>query len=636
MKLKIAQVIGLNTDQRAAQVRSAVRDDNSFLAVLLLDSDDAFTKGRQVLSELEDFYFEFEGAVAEKFKATFEKAEEKLSKEIDFELCLAAVSGKVLYIIGKGQVEVYLKRADKLSSLLSVGAPSQLISGFIAAGDRLLLSTKSLITLLGSEIDKTLSLPIETFEEEIEGRIGVSGLENHGLAALAVEVIPSAPLSEEMVGEEDLQITSLSSDQPEQKIDQEYPSRPVILLQTVLQKMAMFLGRLRGYFPRSGRGRLILAVALIVVIASGLGYKYKLSRDQERKLQFNKILQEAKDDFNAAKGLSSLNPAEAKFKLDGARDKVNKALMIKPKDTEAENLKKQIEQDSSSILQQSSVSDFPEFLDLDLVKKNFHAEQLSLSSGKLLILDPAVKTLVVVDLAKKSNQILAGSEQLGDALFASLNGGLALVYSKDKGILKIDTTNQKLSTVAKKDSGWGEIKDIYGFAGNVYLLDSGNSATHSTDAQGRTEQSRSATSSGQIWKYLPTSEGYSDKREYLTKNTKVDFTGVLRMQIESSIYVLKTGGEILRFTRGAKDNFSLGGLDKGVKDPKSFFTSSDTDNLYLLDSGNSRVLILTKTGSYKGQITGNRFATATDLVVDEKGKKVYLLEGSRIYTVDLK
>ena len=108
------------------------------------------------------------------------------------------------------------------------------------------------------------------------------------------------------------------------------------------------------------------------------------------------------------------------------------------------------------------------------------------------------------------------------------------------------------------------------------------------------------------------------------------------MQIESSIYVLKKGGEILRFTKGDKDNFSYSGLPSLVKDPKSFFVSSDTDNLYLLDSGNSRLLILTETGSYKGEISGEKFAQASDLVVDEKGKKVYLLDGNKIYTIDLK
>lgn len=609
MKLKIAQVIGLNTDQKAAQVISSVREgDNGFLAVLELISDDAFTKGRQALSELEDFYAEFEGGAAEKLNASFKEAEKRFGGSVSgWSLCLAAVSGKALYLIGKGTVEVYLKRADKLSPLLSAGTPSQLISGFLQDEDRIFLSTSSLVAFLGLEMEKSLSLPIETFEEEVGSKIGASDLENQGLAALVVEV-----------SGENLEISPLpvkDTDLPAQieQVSGDYP--------TILSRILNLSRRFGSYFPKTGRGRLTVAIVLIVVIALGAGYKYKSSRDQQKQLQFTQALQEAKDDFSAAKAIASLNPTEAKNKLDLAKDKVNKALSLKPNDGEAQNLKKQLEQESSSILQASSISDFPVFLDMDLVKKNFRASQMSLSGDKLLLLDPGVKTLVVVDLVKKSNQILAGSEQLGDASLASLNGGLSFIYSADKGVLRVDTANSKLSVVSKKDSEWGEIKDIYGFAGNVYLLDSGK---------------KEAPNEGQIWKYLPTSDGYSDKRSYLGKDTKADFSGVLRMQIESSVYVLKNGGEILRFTRGDKDNFSLGGLDKGVKDPKSFFISSDTDNLYVLDSGNARLLILTKTGSYKGQISGDKFTTAADLVVDEKNKKVYLLEGSKIYSVDLK
>ncbi|MDP3758197.1 MAG: hypothetical protein Q8Q86_00605, partial [Candidatus Daviesbacteria bacterium] len=386
-----------------------------------------------------------------------------------------------------------------------------------------------------------------------------------------------------------------------------------LFFKDILNQALDLFRKLKSYFPRSGRGRLAVAAILIVIIALGAGYQYKSGRDRVKKLQLIQTLQEAKDDFNAAQGLASLNPLEAKKKLDSAKDKVNSALSLKPNDTEAQNFKNQIEKESSSILQELSISQFPLFLDLSLIKKNFRAVQMSLSGEKLLLLDPVSKTLVVVDLTKKSNQILAGSEQLGDASFASLNGGLAFIYSKDKGILRIDTTNSKITAVSKQDSEWGEIKDLYGFGSNVYLLNS-----------------------GQVWKYVATSDGYSGKREYLSKTTTADFSNALRMQIESSVYALKSGGEILRFTKGDKDNFSYAGLPSGVKDPKSLFTSSDVDNLYLLDSGNSRILILTKTGSYKGQITGDKFATATDLVVDEAGKKVYLLDGSKIYSVDLK
>ena len=110
MKLTATQVIGLNTDQKAAQVASLIRDgDNAFFAVLDLTCDDAFTKGRQILSELSDFYFEFEGSASEKLNATFEEAGKKFPVE-EYSILLSGISGKVLYLISKGSVEVYLKR----------------------------------------------------------------------------------------------------------------------------------------------------------------------------------------------------------------------------------------------------------------------------------------------------------------------------------------------------------------------------------------------------------------------------------------------------------------------------------------------------------------------------------------------
>lgn len=613
MKFNVTQVIGLNTDQKAAQVISELREGETyFFAVLDLACDDAFTKGRQVLSDLADFYFDYEGTPAERLNATFEESKKRLPFE-EFSLLLSSISGKILYLIGKGGVEVYLKRLDKLSPLLSVGAASQLISGFLQADDRLLLGTSSLIAFLGQDLEKSLNLSLETFEEELSDRIGASDLENQGLAALLVEAQQEESIKLPPLQPEQGSLSALEAS-VFQDTTRQY-NNSVLSVKKSLAKLLNFLWSQKKYFPKSGRGRLVIAAILIVIIILGVGFKVLASKEAQKQADFKVFLQGAKDDFSAAKSLATLDPADAKNKLDSSKDKLSKALILKPNDTDAQSFKKQVEGESSSILLQSNVSDFPVFLDLDLIKKNFRANQISMSNGKLLALDPGVKTLVVVDLAKKSNQILAGSEQLGDAMLVSLNGQSAFVYSKDKGVLKIDITNSKLSVVIKKDPNLGEIRDIFGFGGNIYLLD---------------------TVKSQIWKYIATSDGYSDSREYLSKDTKVDLSNSLKMQIESSIYVLKNGGEILRFTRGDKDNFSIGGLDKNIKNPKSFYVSSDTDNLYLLDSGNSRLLILTKTGVYKGQITGGKFATATDLVVDEAGKKVYLLDGSKIYAVDLK
>ena len=172
MKLKVAQVVGLNTDQKAAQVYSSIQNaENAFFALLVLECDDAFTKGRQTLSELGDFYFDFEGTPSEKLTASSKTISEKLKDVAQFDFILASVSGKVLYILGKGLVEVYLKRDGKIQQLLSVGSPQDLISGFLEVEDRMLFATKNLTTYLADDLTNALDLPIEEFEEDISNRI---------------------------------------------------------------------------------------------------------------------------------------------------------------------------------------------------------------------------------------------------------------------------------------------------------------------------------------------------------------------------------------------------------------------------------------------------------------------------------
>lgn len=594
MKLKAAQVIGLNTDQKAAQVLHSEGDgENAFFGLINLESDDAFTRGRQTLSEISDAYFDFEFSPSQKLSEAFKLIVEKLQDAANFDLVLSSVSGKALYLIGRGEVEVYLKRDAKVSQLLSVGAPADLISGFLQKGDRIFFATKNLTTHLSGDIPKIMDLSTDSFEEEISNRVSSGGFEKDGLSGLLLEI------SQDNEKKENEIIPLL--DQEEKA---EYSKGGV------LEKLV----KVYQFIPKTNKGKLILGIVLILIIVTGVSFQFKAARDRTKSEQFDQALAQARNDFDAAKGLSSLNPKESKSKLDSAINNLNKALSLKAENTQALDLKNQISQQASSILQQFSVSEFPLFLDPGLIKKGFSADKMSLSVGEILLLDSNTETLIAINLSKKSNRILAGESQLGKAEYASINGEMAFVYSYDKGIIRVDS-NKEIATVAKTDEDWGKITDITAFASNIYLLD---------------------TTKGQIWKYLPTTDGYSDKREYLTKATKADLANAIRVQIESSVYVLLKDGQLLRFTRGEKDNFSYDGLPSGVKDPKSFFVSSDSDNLYLLDSGNSRVLILTKIGGYKGQINGSKFATSTDLVVDEKGKKVYLLEGSKIYTVDLK
>ena len=587
--IKIARVVGINTDQKAAlSSYSSGEGENTFLAILELVCDDAFTRGRQLLAEIADNYFDSESSPAQSLTEAAETLKTKLSDTETFSFLLAGLSGKALYLIGEGGVSAKLYRSITLSPLdLSSG---QLVSGFLEEGDRVVLSTQSLVEFLGPELESSMQLPLTEWEEDMTEKL--RGEEAPIQAGLMLDF-----------GEKETEAPGLTLGP---------------LPQTTRRKINIHLPnpvKLLKVFPKSGKGRLILAGLLILALGLGVGYQINISRDRESTKQFNELFEIAKGDFDAAKGLANLDPAASKARLTSAKDSLNKALAIKPGNSEAANLKTQIEKEEAQILQQFEVPKLPEFLDLGLIKDGFKADTLSLSVGKLLLLDKNAGSLVSVDLKTKSHSVLAGKDALGSAESASVNGDNTFIYSGDKGIVKVVISDKKATSVAKKDDEWGNIVDLAGFASNVYLLDAGKN---------------------QIWKYLATSSGFSDKREYLISDTKADFSNAIRMQIESSIYVLSKGGEILRFTRGAPDNFSLGGLDKGILDPKSIFVSSDTDSFYILDSGNKRLVITTKTGAYKAQYQAEEFGIASDLVVDEKEKKVYVLENNKVYTMDLK
>lgn len=296
---------------------------------------------------------------------------------------------------------------------------------------------------------------------------------------------------------------------------------------------------------------------------------------------------------------------------------------FKPKLQNSSSSQSQSDQKPTEDPKIHQLSDFPLFLSLDLIKKDFSTQRFSYSLQKALLLDDKEKTLVSLDLNSKKNTILAGRKQLGEAQFASLNGANAFVYSEDKGILKIDTENQNVVTVAKPDPEWGKISDIFGFGGNVYALDS---------------------LKNQIWKYFPTTSGYSEKNAYLKEGQNLNFAGATRLVIDYSVWVLKPEPEVFRFTSGNSDNFSVGGLEKHLQKLNSFYVgeggdegpTSENSFAYFLDSENSRLVVLKKNGQYEAQYTGDKFKTASDFAVDEQTKKLYLLESGKIYQIDLK
>ena len=618
--LKTAKVVGLNSDTDAALAQVFSSDGLNLFIITSCSFDDAFTKTRQVLFDAQEIFASTEGSVSEKLSKTLSFIQQALSEAENLQVLVAVVcvdpAGSVFYLQSIGSdLVTYLLRDGNRNDLGSM-SEGTLVSGMLKPGDRVVMATKSLVELLDGDSGSLSRFPIENLEDEVAAHLPEA--DPYPVAAIVAEV-------EAVVEPETENIRT------EEKIASSFENH-MNFKETAGQLGKSLVGRL----PHSRKGIAIFIVVVAALALAGLFFNAQSKKDSEILANFEGRLKVASEEYSKAQSLKDSDSPAALNSLTSAKSTVDDALKIKPQDGRALDLKRQIEEGSGDVMKIYQMGDFPLWLDLDLIKKGLVAKRMSLSLGNLLILDETTAALVEVGITNKSQQILAGQEKLGEAKLASLNGEIAWVYSEDKGMVKIDTKSKEAKVSIKKDDDWGRIVEIFGFASNVYLLDSGNPSARSTNAQVRAEQGRSTAGSGQIWKYVPVVLGYADKQAYFKEGVKANLSDVKRMQIDSSVWVLRGGGEILKFTQGSPDFFSLSGLDKPVRDPKSFYVSDTTDDLYLLDSGNNRLLVMDKKGVYKAQYQSDKFGSLSDLVVDEKRKKAYLLDGSKIYVMELK
>lgn len=145
--------------------------------------------------------------------------------------------------------------------------------------------------------------------------------------------------------------------------------------------------------------------------------------------------------------------------------------------------------------------------------------------------------------------------------------------------------------------------------------------------------------SKQIYKYERLNNRYGVPSEY---NVNGDLTGALDMAIDGSVYILKEGGTLLKLFRGESQPFVIRQAPTGLlKDATKLYKVTDR-NFYILDPVHARVVVLSDGGatgesSYIKQyvIEGEQVGTLKDLYVDPDEARLYVMDETHIYSVDL-
>ncbi len=523
--------------------------------------------GKEFFNSLEAEYFTLETKNLATIKEAIRLASEKLTldEQIQTSLVIASLINNVLYVFGQNHGKVFLKRNDKLGTILDAkGSSFSSASGFLQDNDGVVLATDQFNQLVSpntlkdalsadpSEAAETLSLKVHNQEEGGASAVIFNYKEpqvENSLDAQTLEETPQKKLSP-LFG----------------KILAALPTLHLPLKINIFQHTPALNHRKKVFLTVA----CMLAVALILSI----GFTLKRQVDEKTKTLFNQIVVPAQKKIEEGENLVDLNKNLARDDFMQAQKLLAQG---KSKFSKGSNEQKQID---------------------ELLRKV--NEKLSLVSGIQSVQATAVeadKSILLATETKNSSALSFTQDEKN-------------VYGIDQNsIFSIDKKNQTKKTIIKNDNFWSSPAGLGVYSGYPYVLDK---------------------KIGQVLKFVSA----ASPANYFS--SAQDLSKAASLSIDGSVWILFQDGNIKKFTKGKVDEFVISGLDTLLANPTKIFTNIDTNNVYVLDNGNKRIVVFGKNGAYQTQYQAEVIKNAVEFEVLENKKVIYFLSSGKIFEIPIK
>ena len=212
--------------------------------------------------------------------------------------------------------------------------------------------------------------------------------------------------------------------------------------------------------------------------------------------------------------------------------------------------------------------------------------QLEVKQDNQYVIDGVNGRLLEYRAAKQGSTVLKVGEQVGDVAVSDL----IAVVARDLSLLVVDKAYNIFSLVPDRPAQvlrvrgvdqWKLPVAIDNFQNNLYVLDPAANVIH---------------------KYQPTANGYEvDPINYFDPSENVDISTAIDMTIDGDVFLLMSDNTILRFKGGKQIGFQIRELDRPITKATSIFTYETATSIYVVDSGNNRIVELDKRDGSEGK-----------------------------------
>lgn len=596
--LSFAKIVSTPTSTSWSQ---AYNSGGLFAAVSLTSTEETESlaaDGKKLLSSLEAEFYGLEDKSFEAITKTVEEVLTLFTTHESLSLALCYCKDTILYAYLKGSGAITLKRGEKVGTILKqTENENELLraSGYLQTDDIIVIQTaqfvesitqeklkEALENNLPNDIAETLSPPIHDKE--------------HGGASAIILSFKGAPpvIVENEPDEEEKTIEELIpkvSDEPIKETHQVvHNEKPTITEETqseseeeeikppIYSKLLLYARKFipSSLFTLNPKQKIIAGIALLLLILLFISILVVKNNQivKSQKALFNEVYSKAQTQYEEGEALMSLNKPLAEEDFLRAKETLSQLDgKLKPNSDEAQKVNELKEKIEKNLSGTTTNS-----------KKE--AKAVELSSYPLL------------EKLSEENVLAAAEDE--DALYILTKSAVA---SEKK-------SGGNSEELIENDDTWENAVGMGVYSGNIYVLDPENG----------------------LIKFVPAADSYAESTYF---KEKINLSKAVSLAIDSSIYILSSEGNLSKYTRGVKDTFKITGLKKPLSSPKSVYTNENIDSLYILDTGNSRVIKLDKSGNYQTEFTSPVLKNATAITLKDDEKTLGILSQGKAYEISL-
>jgi len=600
------------------------------IATKYIDEEiESVAMGRELLARIHEEYFgDITISAFNALKEACEKVVSEFSKSWgDIQIVAVAIVDKVVYSAAGGGAQLTIFRDGMLATILEskktegkIGiADIATASGYPEEEDLLVLGTDSFYSLFPPGSLKA-ALESKDPESSVEflAPTAHSGSDKGDLGAAILKFKESRREEVDVITKDE---TAGERAKPDilkrSRVVENIKSKAVNLGRLIKGKVRSRLPERRIYVKegtiemdtvQNRKLAVSVGVILLILLIVSIIFGIRQKKTKEEVDRYEPALEQAKHEYDESIDLYTLDVERSRELFLESKKKVESLKNEGIEDERLTQLINDIEQNQGKIL--GEYYNEPElFVDLSLLSDGFQATSLKESDENLFVFDRDGERIVRVNISTKRSEVVAGPDQIDSAKDIAVFVDNVYVL-EDDAVVKVG--EEKESVI---DADWSGEVLINSYSGNIYVLEKG---------------------AGKIWRYPGIEEGFASGSNWFSEGVEPDLTKINSWTIDGTMWLLNNSGRIIRYSLGNQVAFEVQQVEFGLEKTKDIFTNEEQEYLYLLDSENERVVVITKEGEYKAQYKNSNIKNAEEIVVSEKEGRLILLSENKLFSIDLK